>query len=138
MARVLRIGARIREWGLGLALAVACGCGLPTSAPDDLTAPGTPLARVENPRAGRLAYRLEAIRAAPDGVRVELRFMNGSGTPYQALAVRVIALGPRGQRHAVRLPIGGLGPGASRFVSVRFPELGFPVADVLVELLEKV
>ncbi len=133
-----RIGARIREWGLALAVAGACGCGLPAAAPDDMTTPGTPLPRVGNPLAGRLSYRLEAVHAVDGGVRVDLRFTNGSGTPYQALAVRVIALGPRGQRHALRLPIGGLGPGASRHVSVRFPELGFPVADVLVELLEKV
>jgi hypothetical protein len=137
MLRVSPIGARIREWACGLALAAACACGLPAAAPDDLSAPGMPLPRAQYPRGGTLAYRLEGVHGAEDGVRVDLTLMNGTGTSYQAVALRVVALGPRGQRRAVRLPVGALGSGASKYVSARFPELGFPVADVLVEVLER-
>jgi hypothetical protein len=125
-------------WARALAVAAAGACALPAAAPDDLSAPGTPLARTAHPRGGRLAYRLEAVRDAEGGVRVDLTLLNGSGTSYQAIAIRVIALGPRGQRRAVRLPVGALGAGASKLVSARFPELGFPVADVLVEVLERI
>jgi hypothetical protein len=142
MPRVLRIAERIqgcaRRTLVGLALAgLLGGCGLPTAATDPLegSRPGTPVERTENPRAGRISFRLDAVDRGDAETRVDLTVWNGSGTSYRSVQLRVIAVGPAGERRAVRLLIGSLGAGQERRVAARFPELAFPVSDVQVEIV---
>jgi hypothetical protein len=142
MLRVLRIAERSQGRAgralVGLALTgLLAGCSLPTAATDPLdgSRPGTPIERTENPRAGRISFRLDAVDRGGAETRVDLTVWNASGTSYGSVQLRVIAVGPAGERRGVRLLVGSLGAGQERRVSARFPELGFPVSDVQVEIV---
>jgi hypothetical protein len=68
---------------------------------------------------------------------VDLSLFNGSGIVYDNVMIRVVAVGAAGEREAVRLLIGGLGPGSHKRISARLPPLGFPIVDLWVEVLDR-
>jgi hypothetical protein len=87
------------------------------------------------PRSGHLTYQLNSVERVEGETRVDLLFRNGTSRNFEAILVRVIALGPRGNRVVADTPLGPMSRRTSKRHRVYFPDLAFPVDEILVEVL---
>ena len=129
-----------RSLGLWIALALACaGNGVdPTAGPEPLADEmpvARPMGRASVPRSGHLTYQLNSVERVEDETRVDLLFRNGTSRNFEAILVRVIALGARGQRVASDVPLGRMNRRTSKPRRVYFSDLAFQVDEILVEVL---
>ena len=127
---------------LALAAAAAVACA-PPRGPDSgppapevtAPAPGRPVGRARNLRAGKLAYDLVSITRGASAVRVELDLLNGTSRTLGSVALRVRLHGPDGEVREGRLGVVLLRAGARKRAVSWVEGVDFPVRDVTVELL---
>jgi hypothetical protein len=125
---------------LGIAVALACaGDGADRAARPDPRADEAPVARPMGraalPRSGHLTYQLYAVEQVEEEAQVDLLFRNGTSRNFEAVLVRVIALGAEGTRAVADAPLGSMSRRTSRRHRVYFSDLDFQVDEILVEVL---
>jgi hypothetical protein len=93
------------------------------------------MGRADQPRSGHLTYQVYGVEQTEDEAQVDLLFRNGTSRNFEAVLVRVIALSAQGKRAVAEAPLGPMSRRTSRRHRVYFPDLGFRVDEILVEVL---
>lgn len=94
------------------------------------------LAQSDYPVPGKMVYRPPRILSEAEGVRVIFDLVNGKPLSLRAVILRIVLLGPSGERRAQEIYVGPMLARETKRISALVEDIKFMPDDLTVEMLQ--